>query len=75
MERLYEGNNRLQDAQFQWGNFKISKFQYWEHPWGLNPVKKCVKEQYDKKKAYLKEGIIKHEVPHTSGEMIVIEKL
>ncbi|PHD33311.1 hypothetical protein COF65_31260 [Bacillus toyonensis] len=75
LERLYQGNNRLQDAQFQWGNFKIGKFQYWEHPWGLHPVKKHVKEQYDKKKAYLKEGIISPEVPHTSGEIIVIEKL
>jgi len=74
-ERLYKENNRLQDAQFQWENFKIGKFHYWDHPWGLHPVKKHVKEQYDKKKAYLKEGIIKQEVPHTSGEMIVIEKL
>ncbi|MBE7128039.1 hypothetical protein [Bacillus mycoides] len=75
LEQLYQGNNRLKDAQFQWENFKIGKFQYWDRPWGLHPVKKHVKEQYNKKKAYLKEGIIKHEVPHTSGEMIVIEKL
>ncbi|PFL59975.1 hypothetical protein COJ27_23045 [Bacillus cereus] len=75
LEQLYQGNNRQQDAQFQWENFKIGKFQYWEHPCGLHPVKKHVKEQYNKKTAYLKEGIIKHEVPHTSGEMIVIEKL
>lgn len=75
LERLCQGNNRLQDAQFQWENFKIGKFQYWEHPWGLHPVKKHVKEQHGKKKEYLKEGIIKHEVPHTPGKMIVIEKL
>ncbi|HFJ9281635.1 TPA: hypothetical protein ACGW6Z_005944 [Bacillus cereus] len=75
LERLYKGNNRLQDAQFQWGNFKIGKLHYWEHPWGLHPVKKYVKEQYDMKKTYLKEGIIKYNIPHTSGEMIVIEKL
>ncbi|WP_257133384.1 hypothetical protein [Bacillus wiedmannii] len=75
MERLYKEHNRLQDAQFQWEKFKIGKLCYWDHPWGLHPVKKHVKEQYDNKNAYLKDGVIKHKIPHTSGKMIFIEKL
>ncbi|MYW25488.1 hypothetical protein GTY48_17945 [Bacillus thuringiensis] len=75
LERLYKGNNRLQDAQFQWESFKISKLNYLDKLCGMHPIKKQVKEQYDKKKLYLKEGIIKHKVPHTSGEMIIIGKI
>ncbi|EJR30052.1 hypothetical protein [Bacillus mycoides] len=75
LERLYRENNRLQDAQFQWKKFKIGKLCYWDHPWGLHPVKKHIKEQYGNKRVYLKDGVIKHKIPHTSGEMIIIEKL